>query len=308
MNRYENSPTWLRFRQLLRDSFRIEICHQPTEIWRSIRGHYVHIDEWTPDSRPIGTVILVHGGGGNGRILAAYGDMVAALGWRALAPDLPGYGITKPSSDFRWEYDEWPAVVTELADNTEGPVVLMGLSMGGLTAALAAEASRKVAGVIATTLVDMSDRHIFMHAARWRWLAALSLIGFRYIPTILDRLALPVWLAAPMRKMTSDPAMQIYFQSDELLGSKLVPTRFFRTLSAHKLIRIEPGCPLLLVHPGADSWTPTSLSRVAFDKVADPKRMTELSNGSHLPLEQPAVEELRIEISKFLQSVQSSNL
>lgn len=130
MASYDDSPSWHRYRDILQDSFNLTLTHQPIETWSTVRGHEVHIDTG-PDGPIKGTAILVHGGGGHGRILAPLGDLAASLGWRALAPDLPGYGLTKPANNFHWNYAEWPAVIAELADSSNGPVVLIGLSVGG---------------------------------------------------------------------------------------------------------------------------------------------------------------------------------
>ena len=301
--RYQGSPSWERYRRLLEERFDLPIHREPTETWRMVGGHEVHLDEWHPNGPAQGTVILVHGGGGNGRILAPFGDFIASLGWLALAPDLPGYGLTKPADGFRWEYGEWPAVVAEMAEEAPGPVVLMGLSVGGMTAAFAAEASRNVAGVIATTLLDMGDPSVFIRAARWRWLGAASLVGFRLMPWLIDRIALPLRLAAPLKAMTADAPMRKYFGTDPLLGRKRVSSRFFRTMHARKVDELDLGCPLLLVHPGADAWTPTAVSRQAFQRVKGPKEFVELTNGSHLPAERPAIDELHREVQRFLAGV-----
>ena len=268
-----------------------------------VRGHQVHLDEWYPQGPVQGTVILVHGAGGNGRVLAPFGDFLASLGWLALAPDLPGYGLTQPAAGFRWEYGEWPAVVARMADEAEAPVVLMGLSVGGMTAAFAAEASRNVAGVVATTLLDMGDPSAFIRAARWRWLGAASLVGFRLMPWVIDRIALPLRLAAPLKAMTADEPMQRYFATDPLLGGMRVASRFFRTLHSRKATELDLGCPFLLVHPGADAWTPTAVSRPAFQRVKGPKEFVELTNGSHLPVERPAIDELQHEVQRFLTGI-----
>ena len=302
MNTYKDSPSWLQYRGILANRFDIHFDREPVETWRPIRGHSVHIDEWLPDGPEKGILILVHGAGGNGRVLAPFGAFAAQLGWRVLAPDLPGYGLTKPARAFRWDYEEWPAVVAALADACSGPVVLMGLSLGGMTAVFAAEASRNVAGVVATTLLDMGNRDIFIRAARWRWLGLATLLGFRLIPSIVDHAAVPLWLIAPMSKMIGDAAMRAYFSTDQLLGRLWVPSRFFRTLHARKISRLYLDVPLLLLHPGSDDWTPTALSKPAFDSIVSEKRLRELTNGSHLPLEQPALQELQEEITSFLNS------
>ena len=305
MTDYEHSASWHRYRAVLAQRFGVTLAREPLETWQTLRGHELHVDDWRPDAGPAkGTVVLVHGGGGHGRILAPLGDFMAGLGWRVLAPDLPGYGLTRPAPHFRWDYAEWPAVVAELADQAAGPVVLMGLSVGGMTAVFAAQRAHRVAGVIATTLLDMGDPAVFVRTARWRWLGAASLLAFRFMPAIVDRLALPLRWAVPMQAMASDEQMRAYFTDDPLLGGRRVPARFFRTMHAHKFSNQELGCPLLLVHPGADAWTPTTLSLPTFERIRGPKRRRELSNGSHMPVEQPALDELRAEISGFLSSLQ----
>jgi alpha-beta hydrolase superfamily lysophospholipase len=308
MNSYSTSPSWTQYWEILHTRFGIRIERTPRETWRKIRGHDVHVDVWEPEGRARGTLILVHGGGGNGRVLAPFADLAASLGWRALAPDLPGYGLTRPARGYRGDFGEWPAVVAQLANETEGPVVLMGLSVGGMTAAFAAEEARRVDGVIATTLLDMGDPALLVRAARWRWLGRMSLLGFRLMPWLIDRLSMPVWFVAPMGAMSSDPAMNAFFARDPLLGKLWVRLRFFRTMHARKAARLAPRCRLLLVHPGADAWTPTELSRPAFDRVEEPKELVELSNGAHLPLERPAFDELKACLERFLADVSAVGL
>ena len=300
---YTTTRSWARYRDLLETRFDITLSQTPAETWREIRGHRIHIDTWEPDGPVQGTLILVHGGGGHGRVLAPFADLVVRLGWRVLAPDLPGYGLTRPARGYRGDYAEWPAVLAEIARAAEGRVVLMGLSAGGMTAVFAAEAARNVAGVIATTLLDAGDRDFLLRAARWRWLGALSLIGFQLMPWLVDRISMPVRLAVQMRSMSSDPAMNAYFSEDPLLGRLWVRLRLFRTMHERKADRLSPAGKLLLVHPGADAWTPTAISLPAFERVDGPKEFVELSNGAHLPLEQPAFDELRTCLERFLKSL-----
>jgi alpha-beta hydrolase superfamily lysophospholipase len=304
MSTYASSPSWQRYNEILKQDFGLIIQKQPHEKWSQIRGHNIHIDEWIPEGPNQGTVILVHGGGGNGRVLAPFADFISSLGWRSLAPDLPGYGLSQPNPAFRWEYEEWPSVVASLAESVEGPVILMGLSVGGMTAVMAAQISKSVAGVITTTLLEMNVPEIFVSAARWRWLGKLSLWGFRYMPSFTDHFNIPLRLAAPMQTMSNNSALKNYFETDPLLGKKLVSSRFFRTMHAYKANNTELTCPLLLAHPGADLWTPTIMSKPAFDRIQSPlKRFRELSNGNHLPLEQPAFGELKKEIQTFLSKI-----
>jgi len=304
---YAGNPSWTVYRDLLASRFGIAIAREPEERWQDWRGHRIHLDDWRPQAAPKGTLILVHGGGGHGRLLAPLGDAATALGWRAIAPDLPGYGLTQVARGWRWDYAEWPALVADLAGAAaaDGPVVLMGLSVGGLTALYAAQREPRVRHVIATTLIDLADRGTFVRAARWPWLGWLSLGGFALTPWVADRLPLPLALATPIGTLTSDPELRRFFERDPLLGRKVVPGRFFRSIHRYRSPRGDYAlpCPILLVHPGADAWTPTAMSMPVFDAIPTPKRFRELTNGSHLPAESPAYAELRGEIEAVLAAV-----
>jgi alpha-beta hydrolase superfamily lysophospholipase len=302
---FKEHASWLAYRGLLASEFQIEIAREPIERWDLILGHQIRQDEWQPKGTHKGTVILVHGGGGHGRILAPLGDMIAAMGWRAVSPDLPGYGLTQTSPGWRWEYADWPRTIATLADLTPGPVVLFGLSVGGMTALYAGQLARHVRGVIATTLIDMTDSQVYAAAARWRWLGHMARLSGATIPWISDYVSMPLALAAPMHAMSSSPAMRQYFTRDPLLGGKWVPARFWRTLHQYRTPRadLDLPCPLLLAHPGADAWTPVAISMPAFDRINSPKLLRVLTNGSHLPAERPCYDELREEVSAFLAAI-----
>ena len=302
MPRFAELNSWTTYRRIVATEFRLHLEVEPTERWAPVRGHRVRIDEWSGDQN-LGTVILVHGGGGNGRVLAPFAEPIARYGWRVLAPDLPGFGLTEPAPGFDGDYAEWPAVVAEIADAQPGPVVLFGLSMGGMTAVFAAQKSTHVAGVIATTLLDLADPATFASAARWDWLGRLSGAVMALVPWLFDRIPLPLRLAAPLNAMSSSKRMQAYFAQDPLIGRSWKPARLFRTAHEYPAATLHLDCPLLVVHPGADRWTPTALSRNVFERVDTRKTFIELSNGAHLPLEQPAFRELTQRVERFLDDV-----
>lgn len=307
MDTFNSSPSWRRYREILAADFGLHLTEQPAEIRRHLLGHDIRLDTWTPEGAPRGTLILVHGGGGHGRILAPFAEPAAALGWRVIAPDLPGFGLTRPARGWRGDYADWPRVIAALAAGEPGPVVLLGASMGGMTAVHAAMQARGVAGVIATTLLDLTDPSVFAGVARWRWLGRLSLLSARLAPALLDRLVLPLRLAAPLRAMSSSPALQRYFSTDRELGRRPVSARFWRTAHAYRPGPLRLACPLLLVHPGADTWTPTALSRRTLETIeAQEKRFVELPDGAHLPVEQPALDALMAEVAAFLKGVCAS--
>lgn len=108
-----------------------------------------------------------------------------------------------------------------------------------------------------------------------------------------------------MLTLSSDPDMQAYFRRDPLIGKEWMRARFFRTLHGYRALSFDNKFPFLPVHPGAESWTPTAMSMAVFEKMTGPKQFRELTNGAHLPIEQPAFDELGGAIRDLLENVVS---
>ena len=89
-------PDWPAYKRILADRHGFFMRQDPIQTWWTWRRHRIHLDHHIPKTQPLGTLILVHGAGGHGRLLAPIGQMAADLGWKVLAPDLPGYGLTQP--------------------------------------------------------------------------------------------------------------------------------------------------------------------------------------------------------------------
>jgi alpha-beta hydrolase superfamily lysophospholipase len=298
VTRYAQHPSWLRYRELLAERLGCPMDATPEERRWPWNGHDVHLDVWPAESAR-GVVILVHGGGGHGRLLAPLGAALSARGYRCLAPDLPGFGLTRVRPGWRGDYGEWPRLVAELARAEEPPVALMGLSMGGMTAVYASQRA-SVAAVVATTLLDASDPAAFRRAARHPGLGALSQLAFGALGSTLDGLALPLGLVAPLRALTADPVLADYFATDPLLGRRRVPLGFWRTASTFGA-PLTCRAPLALLHPGADAWTPTALSEATLARLDAPeKHFRELTGGAHAPFEAPALAELVEATDTFL--------
>lgn len=300
MPAYAAMQSWKGYRRLLEARFGLRIGAEASESMEVIGGHRVHLDTWRPSGTPRGVAVLVHGGGGNGRILAPLGQMAVDAGWMAIAPDLPGYGLTVPRPGWDHDYADWPAIVTEIINAQSGPVVVLGLSLGGLTGLYAAQDAVRIDGVIVTSLLDMSDPDVFAGAARTPGLGRMAMWLIRHAPWVLDQVRLPLALAAPMRAMSSEPGMQRYFSSDPLLGGRWVSMALFRSLHGFRRESLDLPCPLLLVHPGNDAWTSPELSLRSFARIGSQKRLIMLPGGSHAPFEPQAREALRSAILEFL--------
>ncbi len=116
-----------------------------------------------------------------------------------------------------------------------------------------------------------------------------------------DAMQLPLAWAAPLEKMTDDKRILEHYLKDPFIPLD-VPLGFWRSMGT-TAPALEPEAfrkPLLLAHPGADAWTPVALSRPLFERLAGPKELIVLSNGSHLPLQSPAWRELSQATRAFL--------
>src|SRR5947209_10774178 len=134
---YANEPGWRRIDALLPPGIRLDPASAPTEEWLTVGRFSVHLDCMRrPEAAA--TLVLVHGAGGNGRLLAPYAAFASAAGYETIAPDLPGYGLTQGPDKGAIRYQDWrdvlAAVLEAQARRTTAPIVIFGLSMGGLLA------------------------------------------------------------------------------------------------------------------------------------------------------------------------------
>src|SRR5579871_6120677 len=91
---YRDHGYWRRYQRFFPEDLRIDDATAPAETYWRWRGADLHLDRAEPD-RPRFRAILLHGGGGNGRLLAPIGRMLSRAGGACVAPDLPGYGLSK---------------------------------------------------------------------------------------------------------------------------------------------------------------------------------------------------------------------
>jgi alpha-beta hydrolase superfamily lysophospholipase len=255
-------------------------------------------------------VIVLHGAGAYGRVMAPAAVLAQRYGYETVAPDLPGYGLTRVPRR-RMTYGLWIDCVCDLIDaelaRDARPVALFGVSLGGLLAYQAAARSRgKLAGLIATTLADPREPAVRRDFARHPLLGTAGLWLLDKLAPLTDGLPLPMAYMAKMHRISNRPALSALASRDRLGGGSWVPARFLRTLMTTAPER-EPeafdDCPVLLAHPGEDRMTDIAVSRRFFDRLAAPKKLVVLDGASHMPTEHPGVDQLEAEVLAFLGSL-----
>lgn len=300
--RYADHDYWRRYLPALPDGAALAAAPVVEERW-AWRGLSVHLDRLEPDTTPRGTVILVHGGGGNGRLIMAVAPALARDGWRVVAPDLPGYGLTTPANTPATA-TQWTALVEDLArslrEETRAPVFLFGLSVGSWVAYNAAAQGAPVDGIAVTMLGDPQDADVVRAVSGSWWKARILLPLGTLTAPVTDRLRIRLARLVPLVGMSPDTALVRRLRDDPLIGRRPVRLGLLRSFTRVRFV-VPPErftrVPVLIVHPGADRWTPPALTRRTYERLAAPKRMVELEGGGHFPVEPAAwarmVEELR---------------
>jgi pimeloyl-ACP methyl ester carboxylesterase len=269
--------------------------------WKCYSIHLDRIDV----SQAQGKIILLHGIGGYGRFLLPIGLRTAQLGYSVVAPDLPGYGLTKRSLS-ELQYSDWIHCVSDLIDHEHRrdglPIFLFGLSAGGMLAYQSAcKQPHLVQGVAATCLLDFRDEQVRKTVSRYPWMGNLGYDALHRFSWLLDPILFPMKYVTKTQFMSNQEAFNSLVLSDRLGGANRVPARFLRTLLS-QTPEIEPenfNIPLLLVHPEKDRWTPLALSEVFFNRLAGSKKLQILENCGHAPLEEPGILQLEQALVSF---------
>ncbi|MFC0212513.1 alpha/beta hydrolase [Paenibacillus chartarius] len=150
---------WEQYQSFFPEDMRIHGHHLPAEEYWSWNDCPIHLDRF-PASNPASSD-LIHGAGGNGRLLAPYARLLQTNGYDVVAPDFPPYGLSSVDSLALLDYGLWVQMLADFVEREiqrDGkPVVLFGVSIGGMLAYHAAVKSGGVKGLIATTFVDTSN-------------------------------------------------------------------------------------------------------------------------------------------------------
>lgn len=257
------------------------------------------------------SVVLVHGAGGYGRMFAPLAQRLAVAGHEVLAPDLPGYGLS-PAPWSQVDYAAWKRTLLTLIEAEHAqrarPFVLLGASVGGYLAYLVAAESPWVRGLVATTLADPRDPAVQAALVRKPWMRRL-LPALRPLSRLTRGLRVPVRWFTHMERMSRDPALSALVCRDPLGGGNRVPlgllASLFDTPPAEEPEQFT-RCPVLMVHPACDAWTPVQISDPFFERLAAPRQRVLLEACGHFPIEQPGLDQLRDALLPFLQRIAQS--
>ncbi len=310
---YADQQAWKNIQDFLPARLRFTPEHAPVEEFWSHRGHDIHLDRWRNPSAPA-RVILHHGVGTNGRQMSMIlGVPLHAAGYELVAVDMPGYGCTRASAQSKpWPYDEWVQIASDFIDHERAsdarPIVLYGLSAGGMLAYHAAARNKKVAGVVGMTFLDQRIQQVVDETALNVVMSRAGIPLARLANASgLQSLKLPMAWTSKMHTLVNDPKALKVFLKDKTSAGSAASMRFLATYAGYKPAleyRDFDVCPILLTQPGEDRWTPLHLSKLVLDKFDKvPVKIVELEGAGHYPLEDKGLQQLADAILEFLSSV-----
>ena len=304
---YASRVEWRRQQALMPEGLRMGGGEEPVEEYVAWGRVLAHVDRY-PNPEAPAKLILLHGGGGNGRLLSPFALMASRNGYEAVAPDLPGYGLTVVPDKRSLEYEDWNAFAADFvrAEHARDgrPVVLFGLSIGGLLAYEAAARTRVPAGLVGTCFLDPRRPEVRRAVALKPWMGSLVGPALELVKPLVDPAPVRVGWVGNANAIVNDPEMAREVVSDPLASGNWMPGRWFRGY-LNEEPSIEPEdfdvCPVLLVHPEDDRWTPVSVSLPFFGRIGRvSKRLVMLERAGHAPLERPGVDRLREELLSLL--------
>ena len=108
-------------------------------------------------------------------------------------------------------------------------------------------------------------------------------------------LRVPVRWFTHMQRMSRDPALTALVCADPLGGGNRVPLGLLASLF-DTAPALEPEqfqrCPVLMLHPACDDWTPVAISDRSFQRLAAPGQRVLLEACGHFPIEHPGLDQL----------------
>jgi alpha-beta hydrolase superfamily lysophospholipase len=187
------------------------------------------------------------------------------------------------------------------------PVVLYGLSAGGMLAYDIAALTRQVSGIMGMCFIDsgsplarrrMSDR------------PDMDEISFKMLPllpgALTGRIHVPMKYLVKMKALVNDAQALKLLLRDRCSAGASVSLEFVNSVIQHQpAIAFEDFdlCPIILLQPGDDRWTPFAVTEPFWERVGAPKQMVTLENASHYPIEQPGLDQMRDAMVTFIRSI-----
>jgi len=268
----------------------LDFIYNPEYSWFTrVNGARIHYQEAGDESAT--PIILIHGFISSNLIWSHVLKPLADAGFRAIAPDLPGYGYSDKPADAQYTIDEQARAVIGLMDRLGiDQAVIAGASYGGAVASLMAlDYPQRVKKLILVGAVTNDDakRKLLLR------ISCLPLIGDVTTPLFLgSRWILRKRMEDMYRRMGRPINEKMVASRHHLLATSNTHRAMIRTARRWSANRIEREAslirqPTLLVWGDHDDHIPIENALRMRDTLAN-ARLIVFRNCGHLPpAEQP---------------------
>ena len=303
---YNDYTSWKDFQSYFPEDLQICADYFPIENYFEYKGNTIHIDHYIPkvNEKKV-KLILVHGGGANGRLMSPIGIALLKLGYECVIPDLPGFGLTienSPTSYFDWvDLINYLIERESVKDNRK--IVLCGISLGGMLSYHVACSNEKVYAIMVSSLADTRKIQVQKQLSKTNLMARVSLPLLNLFKGLTDSIKLPIRHTTKMWAMANDPSFVKKLKKDKIGSGGKVYLKFLRTLMQYQPC-VEPenftGCEVLFFQPEMDYIIPWEISAPFYNKLNCDKKVVFLKGCGHIPMEKPGIDQLREAAGLFL--------
>ncbi len=260
----------------------------------------IHLDIYGRDENLHTTVIFIHGTAVYSRFYADFLYGLYQKGYRVVAPDLPGHGL---SAGIRGHFDMKLLtstifdVTTYVIEQFGSSVVIMGSSLGGITSLYCiANDDRIKAGIChnAAILSEGAHKRIVKVGVGYRILKPLVPMLARIMPTF----HISVWTYLNFENLYQDKSLQE--KMDFVLTDKLISDKYtlralatqMRASLARPIEEIET--PIMILNSDNDVLFSVEYMQEIFNRLekSGNKRLEIIRNAAHLVLQEKKGESL----------------
>lgn len=310
---YESQTLWKKQQAFLPEEMRFNDTYHPSEEVWEWNGHQIHIDRFDNKNAPA-KLILLHGVGTNGRQMSLIvGGPLWRRGYETIALDMPGYGMTEVNPERPVTYSDWVQIVSDYIQverQKDGrPIILYGLSAGGMQTYHVAAKNSHVAGIVGMTFLDQRIQNVRDQTAYNVFMSRVGVPTAKacaHIP-LLRSLKMPMRMTSKMYALVNDKEALKVFLDDGTSSGNWMSMRFLADYMSY-VPDIEPEnftrCPVLLTQPAKDKWTPLELSQPFIAKLSHvTTQVVMLDNAGHYPLEMPGLKQMEDAIARFADEI-----
>lgn len=301
---YKSDKVWRKVQNYLPQKNRLHKEIEPDESFLLLRdGNRIHLDIYSPPCARA-TIILLHGVGGNGRLLSFLAVPLFQSGYKVVCPDMPLYGYSEYTGTVT--YATWVRDALEITEHyarEELPMFLFGLSAGGMLAYQVACKASAVRGVLVTCILDQRLQAVREETSSNPLLVRYALPVIEHVRRWFPNLRIPMKWVANMKAIVNNKELAQLLMADKKSSGAKISLDFLYTM-LYPDITTEPSdfsCPFLLLHPENDLWTPVALSRLFYDKLKGEKEIHYLEGAGHFPIEEPGLKTLVEKSLEFIE-------